>query len=102
MFVHSTGNGLYLGLPEINSMIDIAAGDQIEFFTYTPSTVLREDGTRVPEQAPPFSDGTANPAEVGYLSIGVARNVETGIQTDSDIELTSGVTEGMVILAGQS
>jgi RND family efflux transporter MFP subunit len=31
-----------------------------------------------------------------------SRNVETGIQTDSDIEITSGLQEGMVILAGQS
>ncbi|HEU5315636.1 MAG TPA: efflux RND transporter periplasmic adaptor subunit [Chloroflexota bacterium] len=31
-----------------------------------------------------------------------SRNVETGIQTDSDVEIVSGVTEGMVILAGQS
>lgn len=30
-----------------------------------------------------------------------SRNVETGIVTDSDTEITSGVQEGMVILAGQ-
>jgi len=31
-----------------------------------------------------------------------SRNVETGIQNDSDTEITSGLQEGMVILAGQS
>jgi RND family efflux transporter MFP subunit len=31
-----------------------------------------------------------------------SRNVETGIQTDSDVEITTGLPEGMVILAGQS
>ena len=31
-----------------------------------------------------------------------SRNVETGIQNDSETEITSGLQEGMVILAGQS
>ena len=31
-----------------------------------------------------------------------SRNVETGIQTESDTEVTDGVQEGMTILAGQS
>ena len=31
-----------------------------------------------------------------------SRNVETGIQTDAETEITSGLQEGMVILAGQS
>jgi RND family efflux transporter MFP subunit len=31
-----------------------------------------------------------------------SKNVETGITTDADTEITSGLTEGMVILAGQS
>ena len=31
-----------------------------------------------------------------------SRNVETGIGTESDTEITSGLTEGLVILAGQS
>jgi hypothetical protein len=31
-----------------------------------------------------------------------SRNVETGISTDAETEITTGVQEGMVILAGQS
>ena len=31
-----------------------------------------------------------------------SRNVETGIQTDAETEITSGLQEGMIILAGQS
>jgi multidrug efflux pump subunit AcrA (membrane-fusion protein) len=31
-----------------------------------------------------------------------SRNVETGITTDQDTEIVSGLTEGMVILAGTS
>jgi hypothetical protein len=60
MFAHDTQSGFTVSVPAINAYLDWDAGDQIAFFTYTPTSAL-----------------AANGAPVGYLSIGVNRDVET-------------------------
>jgi len=67
MFATNTSTGLISDIPEVDSRVDISAGDVITLFSYAPSLVLNEAGVRVPE--------VANNGEVGYLSIGVSRNI---------------------------
>ena len=74
MFAHSTGNGLLSPLATINALVDVEAGDRVTFFSYTQSTVLDEaTGERVPEVVEVLPQSFV---EVGYLSVGVSRNVE--------------------------